>query len=332
MKRIAVFLIFALFLSALCFQAAAYFQSHTLYGDLKVDEKKFSGIPNMTYTLSLYSMQGGGLVVGRTTVPPNGRYRFFNVPNGDYELAVETGGNEAARIHIILQEKTSTDIRRDIELEWSEDLAGRGAGKAGVAVVVERYARGPENADELEKALKAEAAKDYPGAVVLLNKVVAADPKDFEVWTELGTVLFKQGKLGDAGKAFNRALQLRPAYPLAMLNLGKLQLAQKNNDEAVETLTRLVEAQPQIAEAQFCLGEAYLQVKKGTKAVVCLNEALRLDPVGMADAHLRLAALYNAAGYKDRAAAEYEQFLAKKPDHPEKEKLQKYIRENKKLP
>ena len=42
-------------------------------------------------------------------------------------------------------------------------------------------------------------------------------------------------------------------------------------------------------------------------------------------------ALYNAAGYRDRAAAEYEQFLAKKPDYPEKEKLQKYIRENKKL-
>jgi hypothetical protein len=36
------------------------------------------------------------------------------------------------------------------------------------------------------------------------------------------------------------------------------------------------------------------------------------------------------AGLKDKAVAEYEQFLAKKPDYPEKEKIQQFIRENKK--
>ena len=61
-----------------------------------------------------------------------------------------------------------------------------------------------------------------------------------------------------------------------------------------------------------------------------LNEALKLDPVGMADAHLRLAALYNGAGMKDKAAAEYEEFLKKRPDDPEKQKLQDYITANKK--
>ena len=50
----------------------------------------------------------------------------------------------------------------------------------------------------------------------------------------------------------------------------------------------------------------------------------------MADAHLRLAALYNAAGMKDKAALEYVQFLAKKPDHAEKKRLRQYITENKK--
>ena len=49
----------------------------------------------------------------------------------------------------------------------------------------------------------------------------------------------------------------------------------------------------------------------------------------MADAHLRLGALYNLAGYKDRAAAEYEQFLQKKPDYPERKKLEEYIQTNK---
>jgi tetratricopeptide (TPR) repeat protein len=158
MKPYAAVLILSAFLVLPAAKVASDPQSHTLYGDLKVDEKKNVGIPPLNYTLVLYAIQGRGLVLGRTTVTPNGRYRFFNVPNGEYE-----------------------------------------------------------------------------------------------------------------------------------------------------------------------------QVKKGSKAVVCLNEALKLDPIGMADAHMRLAALYNAAGYKDRAAAEYEQFLSKRPDYPEKEKLLKYIRENKKL-
>ena len=61
-----------------------------------------------------------------------------------------------------------------------------------------------------------------------------------------------------------------------------------------------------------------------------LNQAISLDPTGMADAHLRLAALYNGAGMKEKAVAEYEQFLKKKPDYPHKAKLEKYIADNKK--
>ena len=64
-------------------------------------------------------------------------------------------------------------------------------------------------------------------------------------------------------------------------------------------------------------------------AVGFLNEAIKLDPLGMADAHLRLATLYNAAGMKDKAAAEYEAFLKKRPDYPDRKKLEQYIAENK---
>jgi Tfp pilus assembly protein PilF len=91
-----------------------------------------------------------------------------------------------------------------------------------------------------------------------------------------------------------------------------------------------VQVHPGSSDAQYLLGESYLQIKKGSKAVGYLNEAIRLDPIGKADAHLRLAALYNGAGMKDRAAAEYEQFLAKKPDYADKKKLEQYIKDNKK--
>ena len=106
-------------------------------------------------------------------------------------------------------------------------------------------------------------------------------------------------------------------------------LAKKNNEGAIEPLEAALKANPQSAMANYFLGEAFLALKKGSKAVGYLNEALRLDPVGMADAHLRLGSLYNLAGYKDRAALEYEQFLQKKPDYAERKRLEEYIQANK---
>ena len=88
-----------------------------------------------------------------------------------------------------------------------------------------------------------------------------------------------------------------------------------------------VALQPPSADANLLLGECYLQIKKGSKAVPLLEEAARL---GRPEALLRLATLYDHAGMKDRAAAEYEQFLAARPDYPDRKKLEQYIKENKK--
>ena len=90
-----------------------------------------------------------------------------------------------------------------------------------------------------------------------------------------------------------------------------------------------MEVKPSSADANYSLGEAYLQTKKGSKAVGYLNEAIKLDPIGRADAHLRLATLYNAAGMKDKAALEYEEFLKKKPNYPDAKKLREYVEANK---
>ena len=99
---------------------------------------------------------------------------------------------------------------------------------------------------------------------------------------------------------------------------------------AITPLEQAVFVRPKSADANYFLGEGYLQIKKGSLAVGYLNEAIKIDPVGMAQAHLRLATLYNAAGMKDKAASEYEQFLTKVPDYKDKKKLQEYISANKK--
>jgi tetratricopeptide (TPR) repeat protein len=114
-----------------------------------------------------------------------------------------------------------------------------------------------------------------------------------------------------------------------LLDLGRLLSAEKKFDAAIEPLDEAVKSSPTSADANFLLGEAYLQIKKGSKAVPYLNDAARL---GKPEAHLRLATLYNAAGMKDKAAIEYEEFLKKKPDYSDRKRLEQYIMENKAAP
>jgi tetratricopeptide (TPR) repeat protein len=298
---------------------------NVLYGDLYVEGTTSEvTVPHLFHVI-LYFVDGQ--VIGRQPVSAGGRYRFNSVRNGEYVLVVELDGNEVARMKFLVSETRRTDIKRDITLQWAEK--GRRAENTTVSIA-DTYARSSGTKAKFEKAQDAVKSKDYAQAVLLFKQVVTDDPKDYVAHTELGTVFFILEKLDDAEKSYLQALEQKPDFILALLNMGKLRVAKKNFDSAIEFLTQAVQTEPRSADANYYLGEAYLQVKKGSKAVGFLNEAIKLDPVGKAEAHLRLAALYNAAGLKDKAALEYEQFLAKKPDYSDKKKLEKYISDNKK--
>lgn len=295
----------------------------TLFGNFKVDGG--TGVAKMPETFHLILYFTTGLVYQRTTVSNPGQYRFLNVVNGVYDLVIEVDNQEMVRERLNIQEISKTDIRRDLNLTWSGSTA------AATAATVATYNRSAANQAKYDTALAVAKDKKNDEAAELLKQVVGEDPKDYVAWAELGTVQFKQEKLGDAEKSYRKALEAKPDYIVALMNLGKLQIAQKNFEAAIETLTKAVAAQPQSADANHYLGESYLQVKKGSKAVGYLNEAIKLDPMGKAELHLRLATLYNAAGLKDRAAAEYEVFISKKPDHADKKKFEEYIKANKKM-
>jgi len=322
---------FLLFLGVVffCFASPLRAQNsgHILYGDFNVDESKANGVKPISFDLILYSYTR---VMARQTVSNNGRYRFMDVANGEYDIVVEVESSEVARIHILVQEIKPTDIRHDISLEWKEDPRKNRA-KPATTSPADFYNRTPANKKRFEKAEAALDQKDYLPAVATLKEILAADPKDYQAMTELGTAYLLQHQLAEAEKAYEQAISTQPAFLLALLDLGKLRLAQKNYQGAIDPLTQAVKVQPASADANYQLGEAYLQLKKGSQAVGYLYEALKLEPVKMAEAHMRLAALYNAVGMKDKAAAEYEQFLKKKPDYPERRRLEKYIAENKKL-
>lgn len=74
------------------------------------------------------------------------------------------------------------------------------------------------------------------------------------------------------------------------------------------------------------MGDAYIKLKRGSLGAEALRRALELDPQRMADAHLLLGALYRAARYPDRAIPEYEAYLQKRPDSPQRREIEATIR------
>jgi tetratricopeptide (TPR) repeat protein len=298
--------------------------THTVYGDVKVNENQTGGKP-ISLDLILFNQYGNP--ISRQRISSNGRYRFIDLADGRYYIVVEFESSEVARINVDFSSPVKTDSQQDIELQ-ARDLSA--AVKTGVISAANRYDRGAKTTTMFGKASEAIEKKHYDVAISLLQQIVEADPADFQAWGELGTAYFAQKNFDEAEKAYTQALKKKPDYAVALISLGRLRIAQKNYDGAIEVLTQAVKVQPTSPQANYFLGQAYLQIKKGSLAVGYLNEAIKLDPVGMADAHIWLATLYNAVGMKDKAAAEYEQFLKQRPGDPDRKKLEKYITENKK--
>jgi len=296
---------------------------HVLYGDIKVESSDAeSANKALTFEVQLYIING--TIIGRQTIPRDGRYRFMDLRNGEYEVVVMWENSEVSRTRVRVDSVYKNDFRQDITLEL------RANGKAaapGTVSVADFYKRPAANEKLFVKAKHATDQKHYDEASAALQELLALDPKDFQAWSELGTVFLLSEKPDDSEKAYLRSIAERPTFFLAHLNLGRLRSLRKNFEGAIEPLIEAVRIQPESADANYYLGEAYLQIKKGSKAVPHLTAAAKL---GRPEAHLRLATLYNAAGMKDKAAAEYEEFLKKRPDHKDRKALEQYISENKK--
>lgn len=294
--------------------------SITVSGKVKLEGFP-AGKPRPVMYVSAYL---NGRFVVRRQVPDNGSYSLTDVPRGESTIVLEIDHAEVASR--LLTYTPADIVYHDFSVNWQQFLGSRE--RSGVVSAAVLYERSQENQLRFDRALTDMRSGKNDSAIKDLRAVVDKDPKDYYAWTQLGNAYFLQSDTKRAEAAYTKAISVNPAYGLAMINLGKLYLSQKENDRAIEVLTKAVESNPGSPDAQQYLGEAYLAIKKGSKAVVYLNEAIRLAPLEKAEVHLRLAALYDGAGLKPRASAEYEAFLEKVPNYERKNELRKYIAEN----
>ena len=279
--------------------------------------------PNEPRPVVTVLLMFNGVQLDTSQANDRGYYYFLQKSRDAAQLVVRVAGMEMGRVMIF-----AATQRYDMSVNWS---GAQGARPPGVVSAKDAYtSRSSANQKLLDKAIKEVEKKNNKEAISLMLEIVASDPNDFIAWAGLGSLYRGESKFSDAEKAYERSLKLKPDLMIALLSLGKLYLSNRSFEKAIAVLEKAVAADPTSVDALHFLGESYLQSKLGSKAVPVLNEAIRLAPMEKAELHLRLAALYDAAGLKDRAAGEYKLFLDKKPNFEEKDKLQKYIKDHQK--
>ena len=299
--------------------------NHKLFGDLHVDESKATQAVPLSYEILLYSISGN--LLQQVSIPNRGRYQFLGLPDAYYDVVVQVEDKVVARFRVSVFSPFRTDFRQDIDLQWRDAADFR---KTSAISADDFYQRSPANEKLFRDGVKLQSDGKYDQAALVFQKLLLADSRDFQAWCQLANVHFRQHQYPEAEVEYLHAIDARPGFFLAMLNLGRLEIMLGKYDVAAEALTKAVAISHDSPDANYFLGDAYLKMKKGSVAVDYLNEAVRLDPDGMAEVHLELAALYHAAGLKEKAATDYEQFLKKRPGYRDRKKLEKYIAENRK--
>lgn len=268
--------------------------------------------------------EDGQQATSRLTVGKSGNFCFRRKSsNNSGTLIVEVGGIVAARR--TLTSFGSAQQREDFEIY---STASQKPPPPGVVSAKFVHPTNPKTVELYKKAAEAENKKEVGKAIQHLKEIVAVDSADFIAWAKLGVLYVEKNSLTEAEAAFRKSLELRIDYTPAWIHVGKMRVAQKQYEAAIEIFKHVTSLEPTSARAFQLLGEAYLQARQGTLGAQALNEAIRLDPIGMAECHLQLAHLYQLANAKHLASREYKIFLTKVPNHPDKKKFEQYINNN----
>lgn len=139
-----------------------------------------------------------------------------------------------------------------------------------------------QSSPEVDQAEAALEKRDLATAEQLLIKAVAAQPKDYRGWYDLGYVYNATGRSDQAIDAYRKSVAARPEVFESNLNLGLL-LARKNDPDAatfLRTATQLKPtAQPQegLERAWLSLGHV-LEKSDAEGALQAFHKAAELQP------------------------------------------------------
>jgi tetratricopeptide (TPR) repeat protein len=119
--------------------------------------------------------------------------------------------------------------------------------------------------------------KKYGDAAAIFEGYVARKPENAWGHYMLALSAWKSGDPAKAEGAFETALSIDPRHVKSYVNLGRVLLEQKRNDEALAKLTRAADIDPESIEVQRLLGRTYLALGRIDEAEDAYRRAIELN-------------------------------------------------------
>jgi len=170
-------------------------------------------------------------------------------------VLVVIGGRDLLRL-LARRLRASDDVRRGLEVGWVV--------AAVAATACLGYATSRRN-------------EDYRSELAMWRATVAEQPENPRAHINLGAVLTRQGKAGEAMAQYAEAVRLRPDYAGAQVNLGDALYRQGRNQEAIAHLAEAVRLKPDNGEAHSCLASALVSQGRDQEAIAHFSRAASLD-------------------------------------------------------
>jgi tetratricopeptide (TPR) repeat protein len=155
-------------------------------------------------------------------------------------------------------------------------------------------------------------AGDLPGAVTLIRKAIARDPRA-NYYANLSFALLVAGDPTEALWAAQRAVERDPAAAVARANLGAALAALERFDEAEAAFRAALDRAPNLLAAQVGLGSVLLRQQRAAEALPWLQAATKAAP-RHAEALLNLGVCLEALQQSDAAASALIAALEARPD------------------
>ena len=155
-------------------------------------------------------------------------------------------------------------------------------------------------------------------AIGRYHKQAKLQPNSPKIYTDLGRLYSKKGKLPEANACYRKAIELNPKYAKAHLYLARNLLQMNKQQKFIQEMQFALALQPKIGTAQdrFRLAEALVEQNQSQQAIGFYYKAAVLEPTFSASYH-RLSEILSAQSKYDEAIAFLQQSIQHNPQSAE---------------
>jgi len=136
--------------------------------------------------------------------------------------------------------------------------------------------------------------RDFSAAIADFEVVLATNPHDADCWNNLGVAVFLQQDFGNAREHFQRALELAPDFPNAVLNLADADLADGNRAAAIARCEEYLENFTDDEVQVKLLDLLETEIRERLASVCKWTESLLIAPATLAGLRDRIERLHRA--------------------------------------